>query len=125
MSLNDDIYYCRPRKLDDEALEKTIINSYDTEIKRRKRTVDDDYRDAPYLSKLRGKGEFMYADLSIHDLFQKQFADKYGEFIPMDCGWQCPHCGMKYLQALPPLECNVCHTKSPLGMYVEDGYVRR
>lgn len=125
MSLNDDIYYTKPRKLDDEALEKTIVNSYDTELKRRRRNVDDEYRDAPYLSKLRGKGQFMYADLSIHDLFQKDYLNRYGEFIPLDSGWQCPHCGMRFLMALPPLQCTCCGTMSPLGRYVKDGYQRK
>lgn len=123
MSLNSDLYFTRPVPIDDEALAKTVVNSYDTEQLRRRRTVDDSYREE--LEKYRQAGRFMYGDLSIHDLFQKSYLDKYGKFIPLDRGWQCPHCGTLYNMALPPEECKVCHTKSPLGEFVSDGYWRR
>jgi hypothetical protein len=123
MSLNSDLYFSKPRKIDDESLARTIVNSYDTEIARRKRSVDDEYRYD--LEKYREAGRFTYGDLSIHDLFQKSYADKYGEFIPLNTGWECPHCHTKYMCGLPPTECNVCHTKSPLGQYVDDGYWRK
>lgn len=116
-------YFCKPRKIDDEALERTIVNSYDTEQLRRRRTVDDEFREE--LEQYRKPGQFMYSDWSVHDVWQKDYLDKYGEFIPMDHGWMCPKCGTKYLLAYPPLECNVCHNMSPFGQLVKDGYMWR
>ena len=123
MGLNDDLFFSRPVPIDDEALSKTIVNSYDTEQLRRRRTVDDSYREE--LEKYRTPDKFMYSDLSIHDLFQKSYLDKFGEFSPLDCGWRCPKCGTYFAQALPPLECPTCHCMSPLGEYVQGNYHRR
>ena len=58
--LNDDIYWSKPRKIDDESLARTVVNSYDTEIMRRRRTVDDEFRND--LEKYREAGRFMYGD---------------------------------------------------------------
>lgn len=127
-NLNSDLYYCRPRVVDDNALAHMIVNSYDTEQKRRRHTCDDEYRDEIQASRAYNEmpcGEFKLADLSFHDLFQKQYVDRFGKFIPMDRGWECPHCHTPYLMPYPPLNCKICGTESPLGEYVRLGYHRR
>lgn len=118
--LNDDIYWSKPRKIDDESLARTVVNSYDTEIMRRRRTVDDEFRND--LEKYREAGRFMYGDLSVHDLWQKIYLDKFGEFIPMDRGYMCSHCGTRFLMPYPPEYCTVCHHQTPFGRMVEEGY---
>jgi len=115
--------YFKPRKLDDEALEKTIVSNYDTEVKRRRRSIDDEYRED--LNRHVQAGQFQYSLLSMHDVWEKEYLDRFGTFIPRESNWVCPRCGLEHVSGYPPLKCGRCGQISPLGQYVNMKYYKR
>jgi len=113
--------FSSPRRVDDEAMDKAIVRTFQAENKRR-RTIEDDYRQDT-LSHVH-TGDFHYAHIPIAEIWQKTYLDNFGEFIT-DNDWVCPRCGTRYATGYPPLECNICHTLSPIGEMVKYGVYRR
>lgn len=116
---------------DEEAIEKFKKAEYQRwvdEIKRRKAKVGDEYRDDRDLSKFRDRhrGEYNYSDISMFDLWVKEYYDKFGGIMyRIDTGWTCPHCHTWYGLAYPPETCRVCGHISPLGELYRKGHMFR
>jgi len=115
--------FCRPREVDSEAFDKLVVKDFNREIKRRKYSVDDDHRDKR-LDHV-DNGKFDVAQISMHDVWQKDYLNVFGKFCPMDADWRCPRCGCQFATGYPPERCPVCGCISPLGQLAENGAFRR
>jgi len=115
-----------PRTVDGDALEKMIVKSYMGERKRRKKSVDDEYRYDIDNSGL-PTGEFDLSQISPHDgTIQERYFNQYGGVAPrMNTNYVCPHCRMEYAAGFPPEFCKRCHKITYFGEMVRDGVFKR
>lgn len=115
--------FTRPRRVDDEAVEKCMVRTFDTEVKRRQ-TIEDDYRQKR-MDEI-DVGKFDVSQISMHDLWQKRYFDTQGgAFCPMNADWVCPRCHTQYGSGYPPEHCQVCGYESPMGVLVREGVWKR
>lgn len=114
----------KPRTVDDSALDKMLLKSYRDERLRRSRTVDDEFRDSIPTSL--PTGQFRLADISMHEpIEERAFNELGGERVMLNTSYVCPHCHTEFACAIPPEECNICHTKSWFGDLVGKGSFKR
>lgn len=116
----------RPVPKDDQVLEKMIVKSYRDERARRVKTVDDEFRDD--IPTNLPAGEFRLADISMHDPIQQTAFNQLGAEVAPDVNgsdYICPHCGMKYLMPIPPMNCVRCHYLTWFGELVNNGTFKR
>lgn len=100
------------KKLESQTTDR--IRYLEDEHRRRRRAVDDDFRQ-PIMDKFKF-GETAYSHIPIHEPWQKTHFDLtgklYGEY------WSCPRCGTEYKTGYPPIGgCTECKKRD--GKFVE------
>lgn len=108
----------RPRNVDAEVVRKAVVRTFKSEKNRRKKTVDDEFRED--IAKPRKYGEFSLSNISMHDIWQEMYYDKFGgKIVPMNGEQVCRNCGTRFLMAYTPEFCPNCKKILPLGELIQ------
>lgn len=119
------------RQVDSAPLEKCMLKRYGQYKDGLARTVSQDDE----MEKARGRygNGYRPAEMPLNMPFEAEYFDRYGRgynsLAPSRVGenYRCPKCGLQFATSmkLAPQECPVCHTITPIGQYVRDGYYKR
>jgi len=108
----------RPRHVDMDVVRKSVVRTFKAEKNRRKRTVDDEFRET--IGRPRKPGEFSLSNISMHDVWQEMYYDKFGgKIVPLEGEQRCSYCGTRFLMAYTPEYCPNCKRILPLGELIK------
>lgn len=115
--------FSNPDTVDTRAVEQANQDAFRYERRRRSGSVDEDLKN---LNRNFSAGTFDMTKVGFKNPWQETYFNNYGgRAISMTDNYRCPHCGLEWGLAIPPLECPRCHKLTAIGEMDRDGVFKR